>query len=340
MKAGVYHDMGDVRIENLPRPETPRDGLLVRVRTCGLCGTDVAKYRHRLVEPPAVLGHEVAGEILDVGPDVAGWRPGERVVVPHHIPCFVCAHCRHGNVSACAAFRPTNIHPGGFAEMIAVDGPSTRKGVLRLPDGMTFDRAALCESLACCLRAFKRSGMRPGDSMAVIGCGPVGLMHLLLAASMGAGTLIGLDVVPERLEAARRFGVALALDARDERTAGRVAEATGGFGADVAMVCVGSAAAVESALRLVRRGGRVHVFAESPPGAQVVLDPNVAYYETTLTGTYSSAPEDQAEALRLIEHGRVDPERLVTHRLPLDRLQEAFDLAVEGREALKILIHP
>lgn len=340
MKAGVYHGFEDVRIENVHRPATPRDGLLLRVKACGLCGTDVAKYRHRLVEPPVVLGHEVAGEIVEVGPDAEGWREGDRIIVPHHIPCFVCPYCRHGNVSACETFRPTNIAPGGFCEYMSVAGLSTRKGVLRIPESVTFDQAALCESLACCLRAFKRSATLPGDSMAVIGCGPVGLMHLLLASAMGAGTLIGLDLVPERLEAAKRHGASLALDPRDEATPERVREATGGCGADVVMVCVGNAAAIETAFRIVRRGGQVHVFAESPPGAELALDPNTIYHETALVGTYSSAPADQVEAMRLIADRRVDLEQLVTHRLPLDELQHAFDLAVEGTDALKILINP
>ena len=340
MKAGVYHGVGDVRIEEMPRPATPRDGLLVRVRACGLCGTDVAKYRHRLVEPPVVLGHEVAGEIVEVGPDAVGWRPGERVIVPHHIPCFVCDYCRHGNVSACAAFRPTNVRPGGFAEFLAVDGPSVRSGVQRIPESLPYDEAALCESLACCLRAFKRSGLRPGDSLAVVGCGPVGLMHVRLAASLGAGAIVGVDVVPERLRAARRLGATAAVDARDAQAAERVKEATGGLGADVVMVCVGSAEAISSAFGYARRGGQVHVFAECPPGARLSLDPNLIYHETSLVGTYSSAPEDQIEALRLLEHRRVDLTPLVTHRLPLDELQTAFDLAVEGREALKIIIRP
>ncbi len=340
MKVGVYHDFGDIRIEEAPRPEAPPDGLLVRVRTCGLCGTDVAKYKHRLVKPPVVLGHEVAGEVVAVGKRVRNWKPGDRVVVPHHIPCFVCDYCRHGNFSACPEFTPNNISPGGFAEFIAVAGPSTEKGVLAIPEDVSFDQAALCESLACCLRAIKRSGMQPGDSLAVVGCGPVGLMNMTLAKSMAAGPIVALDIAPERLEAARRFGACVALDSRGEDVVGAIRKLTDGRGVDISLVCVGSPSAIETGISVARRGGQVHVFAECPPNSKLTLDPNLIYHELSILGTYSSSPADLAESLQLIAHRRVDLDPLVTHRLPLKKLGQAFEMAVAGKDALKILIHP
>jgi L-iditol 2-dehydrogenase len=340
MKVGVYHGPDDIRIEEASRPAVPDDGLLVAVRACGVCGTDVAKYRYKLVEPPVVLGHEVAGDVVAVGRQVTKWKPGDRVVVPHHIPCFVCGYCRHGNYSACPDFRANNIRPGGFAEYVSVAGPATREGVLPVPEGVSYDQAALCESLACCLRAFNRSAMRRGDSVAVVGCGPVGLMNMILARALGAGTVIALDVVPERLAAAKRFGAEVVLDAREKSVPDVVRRGTGGLGADIVLVCVGSVSAIETALAVARRGGQVHIFAECPPDSRLTLDPNLVYHELSIIGTYSSSPAELAEALTLIERGRVNVEALVTHRLPLDRLQEAFDLAVAGKEALKILIHP
>jgi len=340
MKAGVYHGFGDVRIEEALRPATPPEGLLVAVKTCGLCGTDVAKYRHQLVQPPVVLGHEVAGEVVEVGKLVTKWKPGDRVVVPHHIPCFVCAYCRHGNFSACPEFKLNTITPGGFAEFIAVAGPSAEKGVLAIPENVSFDQAALCESLACCLRAIKRSGMMPGDSLAVIGCGPVGLMNMALARALGAGPIVGIDIAPERLEAAKRFGACVALDSRGQGVVEAIRTITGDRGVDIALVCVGSAAAIESGIAVARRGGQVHVFAECPPKSKLTLDPNLVYHELSIVGTYSSSPVDLAESLQLIAHRRVELDALVTHRLPLSQLARAFEMAVAGKDALKILIHP
>lgn len=340
MKIGVYHGFGDIRIEEAPRPKAPPDGLVVAVKTCGLCGTDVAKYKHMLVKPPIVLGHEVAGQVVEVGALVTKWKVGDRVVVPHHIPCFVCDYCRHGNYSACPEFKPNNISPGGFAEFISVAGPSTEKGVLAIPDGVSFDQAALCESLACCLRAIKRSRMLPGDSLAVVGCGPVGLMNMTLAKALGAGPIVALDIAPERLAAAQRFGGCVALDSRGQGIVEAVQKLTDGRGVDIALVCVGSPTAIETGISIARRGGQVHVFAECPPHSKLTLDPNLIYHELSILGTYSSSPADLAEALQLITHRRVDLEPLVTHRLPLDKLALAFDLAVAGKDALKILIHP
>jgi len=341
MKVGVYHGPGDIRIEDRERPRPGPGEILLRVRACGLCGTDVAKYRLCLVKPPAVLGHEVAGEVVEVGPDVEHVAVGERIVVPHHMPCFTCLYCRHGNYSNCAAFRPNQFIPGGFAEYIRVGAPSVRAGVFKIPDNLSDDAAALAESLACCLRALKRSHFRAGDSLAVVGCGPVGLMHLMLARSFGAGVLIGVDVVPERLEAARRFGADATINAKDGNAQAQACAVTDGAGPDQVIVAAGNTAAVELGLRLARRGGTVNVFAECPPGSSVTLDPNRVYHaEVSLIGTYSSSPAEMAEALSLLARGRIDVEALITHRLPLARLQEGFHLATAGREALKIVIHP
>lgn len=339
MKAGVYHGPDDIRIEEMNRPELPPGGILVSIKTCGLCGTDVAKYRHQLVKPPVVLGHEVVGEVIEVDPAVRRWKSGDRVIIPHHIPCFVCRFCRHGNFSACEEFRPNRISPGGFAEVISVQAHSVERGVLRIPDSMSWETAAMVESMACCLRAFKRCRVQPGDSIAVIGCGPVGLMNLLLFGAMGAGKIIGIDIDPARLDAAREFGADDALDARDENLRNMVMDITGGLGVDIAFVCVGSAPALQSAFGIVRRGGMVHVFAECPPGEKLTIDPNDIYHEATLAGTYSSSPVELTEALELIAAGRVDVGRLISHRMPLDDLPDAFRLAVRGGDALKIMIN-
>jgi len=341
MRAAVYYGVGDIRIEEMPKPSPESGEVVLRVRSCGLCGTDLAKYRHRLVEPPIVLGHEVAGAIESVGAGVGNFKPGDRVILSHHVPCFVCTYCRHGNFSMCPEWQATQITPGGFAEYIRVLRPAVAKGMVRIPDEMGFDEATLAEPTACCLRALMRSRLVPGDSVAVIGSGPAGLLHAQLARHLGAGLVIALDISPSRLEAARRFGADLALDARDEDLEDRIKDATSGEGVDLALTAVGIPAAVDQALRLVRKGGTVNVFAECPPGSMIQLDPNLMYRsEIVLLGSYSSSPRDLRVAARLIASGRVDAKAMITHRLPLGQTQQAFDLALSAGDSLKIVIQP
>lgn len=340
MKAGVYYGPGDIRIEDIPTPAAGPGELLIRVRSCGLCGTDIAKYRHRLVEPPVVLGHEVAGDVEEVGPGVSRFEKGDRVVLLHHIPCFVCDYCRHGHHTMCEDFRPTNIDPGGFAEFIRVKPASVTKSMLKIPDALSYDAASMAESTACCLRGILRCNIRPGDSVAVIGAGPAGLILAQLARNVGAGQVIVTDLVQARLEAALRLGADEAVNISSEDPVQKVKEATAG-GPDVIIVAVGSTEAQQQALQMAKKGSVVNFFAECPPESVVRLDPNLVYHsEITLVGSYSSTPPDLRAALVLIHSGRIDTGGLITHRLPLDALQKAFDLAVDAHESLKIVINP
>ncbi len=340
MKAAVYHGEGDVRIEDLPVPEPAAGELLLRVHSCGLCGTDVSKYVHRLVEPPAILGHEIAGVVERVGEGVERFKPGDRAIVPHHIPCFVCRYCRHENYSMCRSWKPTRIEPGGFCEYVNVAAESVKSGMRLIPADLDFDVAAMAESVACCLRAYRRTPLQPGDLMAVLGCGPVGLTHVMLGEILGAGGIIALDIEPCRLEAARRLGADAALDASDDDLGDSLHQMTGG-GVDLAMVCVGRAEAIYSAIDIVRDGGVVNCFAECPPGSELTIDPNILYRrEVVMAGSYSSSPIEIAMALRLLDSGRLPMDELITHRLPLEETPRAFELAVEGKEALKIVINP
>ena len=341
MLAAVYHGVEDIRIEETPSPKIGAGELLLRVRSCGLCGTDLAKYRHRLVEPPAVLGHEVAGEILEAGEGVERFRPGDRVVLPHHIPCFTCVYCRHGSFSMCQAWRETQIAPGGFAEVIRVGAPSVSRGMMRIPPELGFDEATLAEPAACCLRALERCGLGPGDTLAVIGSGPAGLLHVQLARVLGAAKIIALDLAPSRLEMARRFGADVTVNPSEEDAEAAVRNATAGIGVDVALTAVGSAAVVKQALRLVRKGGTVNVFAECPPGSQIPIDPNLMYHsEVTLLGSYCSSPREMRIALDMIASGRIDAASMITHRLPLADAAKAFELALAARDCLKIVLNP
>ncbi len=340
MKAAVYHGKGDVRIEELPSPQPAAGELLLRVHSCGLCGTDVSKYVHQLVEPPVVLGHEIAGVVESVGEGVERFKPGDRAIVPHHIPCFVCRYCRHENYSMCRSWKPTRIEPGGFCEYVKVAAESVKSGMREIPPDLDFDVAAMAESFACGLRAFRRTPLQAGDLLAVVGCGPVGLMHVMLGKSLGAGGIIALDIEPERLKAAKKFGADAALDASAEDLGESLHQLTGG-GVDLAMVCVGLSEAIYTALDIVRDGGTVNCFAECPPGAELTIDPNILYRkEIVLAGSYSSSPIELAMALQLLDGGRLPVDELITHRLPLEKTAQAFELAIEGKDTLKIVINP
>ncbi len=341
MKAGVYYGTGDIRIEDMPLPEIGDEEVLLQVKACGLCGTDLQKYLHGLVEPGVVLGHEVAGNVVEVGREVSRASPGDRVIVPHHIPCFVCHYCRHGNYTMCEDFKPTQISPGGFAEFIKVSGPSVSKGMLKIPDDLSYDEGALTENTACCLRALEKCNLTPGDCVVVVGSGPAGLIHIQLSRALGAGKVVALDLLDGRLEVARRMGADVVINAGSSDVVQRVKEETGGLGADVVMVAVGSTQALTQAISLARKGGVVNFFAECPPGSTLKIDPNIIYgSEIILLGSYSSTPLELRSALELIHSRRIDVAGLITHRLKLEELKRAFDLASQRKEALKIIINP
>lgn len=341
MKAALYYGPGDIRIEDLPTPEPGPGEILLRVLSCGLCGTDIAKYRHRLVQPPAVLGHEVAGEVAAVGPRVRELKPGDRIIALHHIPCFDCAACRHGNFSMCPSWKPNQLSPGGFAEYVLVGAPSVEHGVHHLPARLDSDSATLVEPLACCLRAFKRSPIMDGDTVAIVGAGTAGLLHVQLARFYRAGKIVSIDPIPQRLEKALALGADVIVDAGREDVVRAVRKATGDAGADLVITAVGKAEVVERALGMTREGGRVNVFAECPPNSRISIDPNLMYHrEVTLLGTYSSSPFEFASALSLIESGSIEARELISHRMPLERLDEAIEMALRGKDCLKIVIKP
>lgn len=339
MKAALYHGPGDVRVEDIPVPKIGHGEILVHVQSCGLCGTDLAKYKNRLVPEGTVLGHEIAGRVAEVGAGVTDFRPGDRVIALHHIPCFVCEYCRGLNWSMCRSWRTNQFAPGGFAEVVRIGVRSVQHGVCKIPDDLDFDAATLVEPLACCLRAFKRAPVEAGDTVAVIGAGTAGLLHVQLARLRGATRVISLDLRAQRLEKARALGADVVINASEQNPVEAVREATAGKGADLVITAVGSASVVEQAVAVTRDGGTVNVFAECPPGSQIPLDPNLMYQrEVTLTGTYSSSPWEFREALSLVVSGRVNVADLITHRMPLDQLADAIEMALSGEGCLKIII--
>jgi L-iditol 2-dehydrogenase len=331
MRAAVHAAPGVIRVEERPTPTIGPGELLVRVRGCGLCGSDLAKLRGPS-RGPAVLGHEVVGDVVRAGEGVIGFGVGDRVVVAHHVPCLACHYCRRGSVSMCRAFKASNLDPGGFAEYVRVPPANVRHATFRLPPGVPDAVAAFTEPLACCLRAVRRSGVGPGDVVLVVGLGAIGGLLLQLARRAGAA-VAGTDLVEGRRELARALG-ATAVAPPDE-VAAVLAPLTSGRGADCVILTVGAPAVVRQALAWARDGGAVHLFVGEGEGSLPIGE--MYHRELTLTTTYSSSPADLAEAFELVVTGGVQVAELCSHRLPLERIADAARL-MESREALKVYV--
>jgi L-iditol 2-dehydrogenase len=331
MRAAVHAAPGVLRVEERPVPRIGPGELLVRVRGCGLCGSDLAKL-HAPQRPPAVLGHEVVGDVAAAGEGVTAVRPGDRVVVAHHVPCLACHYCRRGSVSMCRSFKASNLDPGGFAEYVRVPPENARHATFRVPPEVPDATAAFTEPLACCLRAVRRSGVGPGDVVLVVGLGAIGTLLAQLARRAGA-QVVGTDLLPARRELAR--GLAATAVAGPDELAAVLASLTDGRGADCVLLTAGAPPLVRQALGWARDGGQVHLFVGEGEGPLPIGE--LYHRELTLAATYSSSPADLAEAFELIVRGAVRVDELLSHRLPLERIAEAAAL-MERREALKVYL--
>ncbi len=332
MRVAVYHGGGRITLEEAPEPVAGPGELLVRVSACGLCGSDLMTW-YQDPRAPVVLGHEPVGEVIAAGPG-APLAPGARVHVHHHVPCMTCALCRAGRHTLCDTFRATRIDPGGLAEVIRVPEPNARLDTLVLPDDLSDVAATLIEPLGCVVRGQRWAGVGPGSRVAVVGAGAMGLLEIAAAFAAGAVRVAALDPREDRLAAARAAGAAT-----PGPDPAAVHEALGGP-ADQVFVCTSSAEAIASALPLAGPGGVVQLFAPPRPGTPVPLDMGAIFFrEVTLQSTYSAGPLDTRDALALLVAGAVDVDAVITHRLPLERVGEAFDLARSGT-ATKVVVEP
>lgn len=342
MKVARLHDFRTIVIEEDPVPPVgPRDALM-RTRACGICSGDVMPW-YIGKKAPLVLGHEPAGEVVEVGAEVGEVRPsiarGRRVFVHHHAPCMTCRHCLRGDHVQCATWRSTKIVPGGIAEYILVPEVNLLYDTLPLPEGMGYEDGTLVEPTACVVKSLKRSRMRPGDTVLVIGLGAMGMIHVLLARHFGAGTVIGADLVPFRLGKALEFGADHVIDVSKEDLFGRLREITGGLMAHVVIVGPNSVDAMRQGLRAVALGGTVLLFTPAKPGEALTLDPNEIYFrDVNIVTSYSCGPDDTRDALRYIADGLVSAAKLVTHRFTIQETAEAFRLTAEARDSLKCLV--
>ena len=346
MKAATYYAPGDIRLEQIHEPDVAPGQLKLRVRACSTCGTDVKISRsgHPNMTPPQVMGHEIAGEIVDVGDGVEGWSVGDRVQVIAAIPDGTCPDCLAGHQSICPHQLSMGYQfPGGFAEyMIVPREVLAVDGVTLIPDGLSFAEASLAEPLACVLNGQELARVGEGDTVVVIGSGPIGCLHVRLARARGAARIILIDLNGDRLAAAAALVApdhTVATESQDPVAA--VLELTDGRGADVVITAAASGAAQEQGLRMLARRGRLSLFGGLAKDApNITVDANLVHYrELTLVGVNGSTPAHNKQALELIASGAVPVADLITHRLPLDDVLEAIEIVARG-EAIKVTIEP
>lgn len=333
MKAAVYRGRNRVVTAEWPVPAIGAGDVLLRLRGCGLCGSDIAKIvaDH---PAPAVFGHEVVGEVVEAGAGVDRFAAGDRVVAAHHVPCFECHYCRRGSPSMCRAFKRTNLDPGGFAELIRVPAEHVTHATFKIPGHVSDEAASFVEPLACVRRAVKRARVQSGDTAVVIGLGSIGCLFVQLLTRAGAA-VAATDTLGERVDLAKRLGVEAV--GEPDALARWVGEQSEGRGADLVVVTAGGAPVLPRAAALVRDGGAVHYFAGGA-GGELPLPLETLYHrELTLTATYSSSPADLAEAHALVVGGELILEPLITHRLPLSEVARGVDMMLR-REALKVFI--
>ena len=339
MRVAMYYNNRDVRLEEMPTPRIGPGELLVKVVASGICGSDVMEW-YRIKSAPRVLGHEISGEIVDVGEGVHRYKVGDRVFASHHVPCNTCRYCLNGYHTVCDTLHNTNYDPGGFAEYLRVPGINVDRGVFALPDEVSFEDGVFIEPLACVVRGQRLARFQPGQSVLVLGSGISGLLNVALARASGAGQIVATDVNEYRLNAARRFGADAVIHA-EEDVPTLLRQANGGRLADLVIVCTGAFPAFVQALQSVDRGGTVLFFAPAQPGVDIPVAVNDFWRNgITMLPTYGASPLDIEVAIELIRARRLPVAEMITHRLSLAETGLGFQLVVDARESIKVIVEP
>ena len=348
MAASVYQGNSSVRLQMIPVPGIGPGELLVRVEACGVCHTDLKKIQHDLLSPPRIYGHETAGVVVAAAPDITSFALGDRVCVFHHVPCLDCFYCRHGDYAQCATYKKVGVTAGfepaggGFAQFVRVMDWIVRRGVVKIPDGVDFDRASFVEPVNTCLKAVVKCAPEPDETVLVVGQGPIGLLFTMLLRQRGVENVYATDRIPSRLETSRRLGSREAWDPENVDVAAEIRSRTEGRGADVVVVAASGEGIVEQAIEASRPGGRVMLFSQTAATEQFRLKgPSLCVEERTVLGSYSASIELQQESADIVWRHDFPLEELISHRLPLKDMEHGIDLARRpGHGSLKLIMHP
>ena len=347
MHAAVYRGQSVVRVEEVPTPAIASGELLVRVEACGICHTDLKKIEHNLLNPPRIYGHETAGVVAAAGEGVTRFRPGDRVVAFHHIPCGNCFYCERKLYAQCPVYKRVGITAGfepaggGFAQYVRIMDWIVERGVEKIPEGISYERATLVEPLNTCLKAVVQCDPQPGESVLVLGQGPIGLMFTMLANRTGARVAVT-DTIPERLAIARRCGAQETWDPLVADVSAEIRKQTDGRGADLVIIAASAPGIVQQAIACSRPGARILLFAQTSVAERIeTTGADICAGERTLFGCYSASIDLQQESADLVFSSALPLEELISHRLPLVKIRSGFDLALHpGPKSLKIIVQP
>ncbi|HEX5230079.1 MAG TPA: alcohol dehydrogenase catalytic domain-containing protein [Bryobacteraceae bacterium] len=347
MKAAVYTGASTVSVEEIPTPAIGAGELLIRVETCGICHTDLKKIEYNLLAPPRVFGHETAGVVAAAGAGVRDFAPGDRVIVFHHIPCGECFYCRHKLYAQCPIYKKVGVTAGyepaggGFSQYVRVMDWIVRRGVEKIPEGVSFERASFVEPVNTCVKGMVQLDPRPEDVVVILGQGPIGLLFTALVKGSGA-TMVATDTMPYRRELALKFGASVALDPRDPDLGTRILDMTGGRGADSVIVAASAPGIVEQAVRYSRPGSRILLFAQTSHQERIeVSGADICVGERNIFGSYSASVDLQKQSADLVFSGALPVEDLISHRFALNDIRSGIELALHPEpKSLKIIVQP
>ena len=340
MKAAFVKGPSQVEIRIIEKPVGGSGDILVKMQACGVCGSDLEKIYGQYAQPSMKLGHEPSGIITEVGKSVISFKKGDRVFVHHHVPCYSCHYCLHGNETMCKKYSETNLLPCGLAEEFVVpEWNVSHGGVIKIPDSMTFEEAAMIEPLACCIRSWNKIQVTNGDSVAIFGMGPTGMMHVMLSKVYGLSDIFCFDINDFRLNFAKKFGITEAIKSDDPEAYNKILSKTQSRGVDVAIVATRNLDAVIQAIEFVRKGGTVVLFGVPTKDAKLSVDMSKVYSkEITITPSYAASDSDTLDALKLIQEGKTNVKSMITHKFDLVDSHNALEYAHQGNDSMKIII--
>jgi len=338
VRVAKLYSLNDIRVEDIPIPDIGPHDALIRTAACGICSGDVMPW-YIEKKAPLVPGHEPAGVVTEVGAEVTGFGPGDRVFVHHHAPCLSCRHCIRGNYVQCDTWKNTRLIPGGISEYILIPHTNLATDTLKIPEGVSLRDATLIEPTACVIKGLKRVSINKGDTMLIIGLGIMGQLHIPLSRKYGAGKIIAADMVPFRLSKAKEFGADEVIDVSRDNLVESLKDLTHGEMADVVVVGPNGIDAMKQGIASAGAGGKVLFFTPAKPGELLSIDPNNLYFrDINIITSYSCGPVDTRDALDTIRAGLVTAQQFVTHQFPINHTAEAFRLTAEAKNSLKCII--